>query len=305
MFDWNDIKHFLAVARTGSTLAASRQLRISQATVSRRITLFEEGLGVELFSRTPAGYALTARGAAMVPLAEAVEYAALAFGQGAGAEARKLSGLVRVTTVESAAASWVIPAIARLHDSHPEIQVEIITTDTNLDLARGEADVAIRFGPQPAGDTLFVRRLTELEECVYASRELAVQHGRPESPADLTRYPLVIETSEPFGRFADWLTNAAPQGRIVQRVTSLSSVIAAVRAGVGAALLPCMIGDQLKGVVRLMPPIAELTTPCWLVTTDPARRQPHVRAVIDCVVAYVARASTLAAPGPVDQRESG
>lgn len=305
MFDWNDLKHFLAVARSGSTLAASRQLRVSQATVSRRITLFEESLGVELFSRTPAGYVLTARGMSMVPLAEAVEYAAGAFAEGVQAEARKLSGLVRLTTVESAASAWVIPAIARLHESHPEVQVEIITTDTNLDLARGEADVAIRFGPQPQGDTLVVRRLTELEECVYASRELVLQHGRPETPAQLSRYPLVIETSEPFGRFASWLTAAAPQGRIVQRVTSLSSVIASVRAGVGAALLPCMIGDYLKGVVRLMPPIQELTTPCWLVTTDPARRQPHVRAVIDCVSAFVERAAAIRGPDLPDQLETG
>lgn len=287
MYDWDDLRFFLAVARHGSTLAASRSLKVSQATVSRRITLFEEKLGVELFARTPAGYALTARGLALVPAAEAVEAAAGHFGEAVGAESRKLSGLVRLTTVESAANAWVIPAVARLHDSHPEVQVEILTTDANLDLARGEADIAIRFGPRPDHEALIARHLTELEECVYASRELATRLGRPENLAALSRYPLIVESSVPFGRFARWLSEAVPEGRIVQRVTSLSTAIAGVRAGIGAAVLPCIMGDDLKGLVRLMPPIPELTTPCWMVTTDQARRQPHVRAVIDEVVGHI------------------
>ncbi|PKB19118.1 LysR family transcriptional regulator [Novosphingobium kunmingense] len=289
MFDWNDLKYFLAVARDGSTLAASRKLRVSQATVSRRIAFIEEQFGVELFSRAASGHALTARGEALVAHAEAVERAAGAFAEAVQSEQRRLSGTVRVTTVESAASAWVIPAIAGLHDNLPGVQVEIISTDENLDVARGEVDFAIRFGPMPEGETLVVRRLTELHECVYAERELVARLGRPETPEGLERYPLIVETSAPFDRFARWLTAAAPGGRIVQRVTSLSSVIAGVRAGIGAALLPTIIGDSLKGVVRVIPPIPELTTPCWMVTTDQARRQPHIRAVIDCVTDYVAR----------------
>lgn len=297
MFEWNDIRFFLAVARSGSTLAASRQLRVSQATVSRRIGMFEEQLGIELFARTASGYTLTARGAALVPVAEEVETAAGHFADAAQSEIRRVSGLVRVTTVDSAANSWVIPAIARLHENLPDIQVELITTDKNLDIARGEADFAIRFGPQPDGDTLVVRRLTELEEGIYASRELVARLGRPETTGQLSRYPLIVESSEAFERYADWLVSDVPEGRIVQRVTSLSSVIASVRSGIGAAILPCMIGDQLKGVVRVTPPIPELDTPCWLVTTDQARRQPHVRAVIDCVTEFVARATRVEQAG--------
>ena len=287
MFAWDDLRFFLAVARSGATLSAARGLKVSQATVSRRITLFEEALGVEFFARTPAGYALTARGTALVPAAEAVEEAARQFGETVGAETRRLSGSVRLTTVESAANAWIVPAVAKLHESHPDVQVEILTSDNNLDLARGEADVAIRFGPRPEGDTLIARHLTELEECVYASRELVTRLGRPENLAALSRYPLIVENSEPFGRFARWLAAAVPDGRIVQRVNSLSTAIAAARAGIGAAVLPCIMGDDQRGLVRLMPPIPELSTPCWMVTTDQARRQPHIRAVIDCVVAHV------------------
>ncbi|HUQ14168.1 MAG TPA: LysR family transcriptional regulator [Novosphingobium sp.] len=287
--DWNDLRFFLAVARSGSTLAASKQLKVSQATVSRRITVLEEAVGAELFSRGPAGYALTRRGAAIVPLAEAVESAVAEVTDTIAAESRRLSGEVRLTTVESAANSWVIPALRSLRETHPGIAVEVITSDANFDLARGEADVALRFGARPTQETLIVRHLTDLEEAFYASREIAVEYGRPVGHADLARYPLVADSPTRFAFGQAWIAENIPNARIVQRVNTLSGIIAAVRAGLGAALLPCLIGDDLKNLVRLTPPIDELSTPCWLVTTDAARRQPHIRAVIDCVVAQIER----------------
>jgi DNA-binding transcriptional LysR family regulator len=288
MVDWNDLRHFLAVARFGSTLAAARALKVSQATVSRRVTLLEEALGIALFARQPSGYVLTARGAALVPLAEAVEEAVERFGDAVAAETRRLSGKVRLTTVESAANAWVIPAIARLHQANPEIEVEIVTSDRNLDLARGEADVAIRFGARPTEDMLVVRQIAELQECIYASRELVTRLGRPVDLAGIAAYPLVAEI-EPDGWQSRWIAEHVPEARIVHRVSSLSGIIASIRAGIGAAALPCIMGDELKGLVRLLPPIEALTTPCWLVTTDLARRQPHIRALIDVVVAQVSR----------------
>jgi DNA-binding transcriptional LysR family regulator len=78
-------------------------------------------------------------------------------------------------------------------------------------------------------------------------------------------------------------------------------VISGVRAGLGAALLPCLMGDDIKGLVRLMPPIPELSTPCWMVTTDAARRQPHIRAVIDCVVAHIEQSTR---PVSIAEREA-
>jgi DNA-binding transcriptional LysR family regulator len=287
MFDWNDLRHFLAVARTGSTLAASKQLKVSQATVSRRVTMLEEALGTPLFARSASGYVLTPRGRAVLPAAEAVEAAVIAFDEGVKAESRRLSGEVRLTTVESAANAWVIPALKRLHASHPGISVEIVTSDVNLDLARGEADVAVRFGARPTQESLVARHLTDLEECIYATRELAVELGRPVDYADLARYPLVGNSGSRVGFSNGWIEANVPGARIVQRANTLSAIISSVRAGIGAAIMPCLIGDDMKGLVRLIPPIPELSTPCWLVTTDAARRQPHVRAVIDCVVAQI------------------
>ena len=289
MFNWNDLRHFLAVARSGSTLAASRTLRVSQATVFRRVSVLEETLGTALFVRSASGYELTTRGRAVLPFAEAVEAAVFGFDEAVKAESRRLSGEVRLTTVESAANAWVIPALKRHHASHPDIAVEIVTSDSNLDLARGEADVAIRFGSRPTQETLIARHLTDLEECIYATRELAVELGRPVDYADLVRYPLVGNSASGISLGNAWIVANVPGARIVQRANTLSAIISSVRAGMGAAILPSLIGDDLQGLVRLTPPIEELSTACWLVTTDVARRQPHIRAVIDCVVAGIER----------------
>lgn len=284
MFDWNDLRYFLAVARSGSTLSAARSLKVSQATISRRVTLFEEQLGIELFARSPTGYALTARGEALVPMAEAVEAAVGDFAENVEAEARRISGKVRLTTVESAVNAWVIPALAKLSRSHPGIEVDIVSADRYLDLGRGEADVAVRFGPRPSEEALVARKLTDLDECLFASRELVTRLGRPSSYADVARYPLVAETTDRAGLFNSWIMANIPGAQVVHRVSSLSGIVAAAHAGLGAAILPCIMGDHLKGLVRLLPPINELAMPVWMVTTDQARRQPHIRAVIDAVV---------------------
>lgn len=286
MLDWNDLRYFLAVARTGSTLAASKQLKVSQSTVSRRVTTLEDMIGVKLFVRKSSGYSLTPRGESILPSAETVEAAVLSFSDSIAAEARRIAGTVRLTTVESAANAWVVPALGLLRARYPELRVEIITSDQNLNLARGEADVAIRFGPKPTQETLIVRHLIDMQESFYASEELVSELGMPEDLAEMIRYPLVTSVDRESG-INKWLTENLKDAEVAHRLNSLSSIITSVRSGIGASVLPCLMGDDTRGLVRLLPPISELTTPGWMVTTDEARRQPHIRAVIDFVVEQI------------------
>jgi DNA-binding transcriptional LysR family regulator len=286
MLDWNDLRYFLSVVRTGSTLAASKQLKVSQSTVSRRITALEEQIEIKLFVRKPSGYELTPRGQAVLPAAESVEAAILTFSDGIAAESRRLAGTVRLSTVESAVNAWVIPAVSVLRDLHPEIRVEILTSEHYVDLARGEADIAIRFGPKPTQETLIVRHLVDMLESFYATKEMVERLGMPKSKSDLTRFLLVAWTDSD-STINRWINENVPDAEIIQRASSLSSILASVRSGLGAAILPCMMADEIPGLVRLMPPLRELTTPGWMVTTDEARRQPHIRAVIDVVVEQI------------------
>ncbi len=287
MLDWNDLRYFLAVARSGSTLAAARSLKVAQATVSRRITALEEALGTALFVRSPSGYTLSVRGQAMLSGAEGVERSIDSLVNSVEAEGRRLSGTVRLTTVESAANVWLMPAIAAFRAQHPAVIAEVIVDDRALDIARGEADIAIRFGNPPQDESLVIRRIVELHESVYVRRDIAEQIGMPNSYEGLARYPIIGFSGPGVGQIAQWTRSLGPDINIVHSANTLSAVIAAVRAGMGAAVIPCLIGDTMSGLVRLFPPIAELTTPGWLVTTSSARQQPHIRALLDFIADYI------------------
>lgn len=286
MLDWNDLRYFLAVARTGSTLAAAKHLRVSQSTVSRRVTALEDAIGVKLFIRKPSGYTLTPHGKSVLPAAESVEAAVLSFSDSIAAEARRVAGTVRLTTVESAANAWIIPTLGLLRARYPDLRLEIMTSDQNLDLSRGEADVALRFGAKPTEEALIVRHLVDMQETFYAHEQLVSELGMPNGMAEVLRYPLIMPMDRD-GLINRWLTEQFPDAEIAHRANTLSSIILSVRSGVGASILPCLMGDDTRGLVRLLPPIAELTTPGWMVTTDDARRQPHIRAVINFVVEQI------------------
>jgi DNA-binding transcriptional LysR family regulator len=287
MLDWNDLRYFLAVARNGSTLAASRSLKVAQATVSRRISALEEALGTALFIRSPSGYRLSVRGQAVLAAAEQVECSIESLVNSVEAEGRRLSGMVRLTTVESAANVWLMPALAAFRVQHPAVTAEVIVDDRALDIARGEADIAIRFGNPPQDESLVIRRIVELHESVYVRRDLADQLGMPNNYEGLLRYPIIGFSGTGVGHIAQWTSNLGPDINIVHSANTLSAVIAAVRAGMGAAVIPCLIGDAMSGLVRLFPPIPELTTPGWLVTTASARQQPHIRALLDFIADFI------------------
>ncbi len=136
MLDWNDLRYFLAVARQGSTLAAGRVLRVSQTTVARRIAALEQALGVPLFEKRPAGYALTTAGQDLVSRASHVEQAADAFVDAASAQSRDLSGSVKITTEEVYAITLLTPMLRELHEQFPEIMIELDTSQ-QADSSRG------------------------------------------------------------------------------------------------------------------------------------------------------------------------
>src|SRR5687768_7282588 len=124
MFDWNDLRAFLAVARTGSTLAAGRSLKVSQTTVARRVLALEEALGLTLFERRQAGYALTETGTALLGQAVSVETAAGAFSDAAAAASRDAQGVVRLTCLEIYAVTVLAPMLRDLHAAYPAIVIE-------------------------------------------------------------------------------------------------------------------------------------------------------------------------------------
>ena len=169
----------------------------------------------------------------------------------------------------------------------PGVMAEVIVDDRPLDIARGEADIAIRFGNPPEDESLVIRRIVEMRESVYVRHDLAEQLGIPNNYEGLKRYPIIGFSGPGLGPIGRWMQALGPDANVVHSANTLSAVIAAVRAGMGAAIMPCLIGDTTSGLVRLFPPIAELTTPGWIITTANARQQAHVRAMLDFIADYI------------------
>ena len=282
MLDWNDLRYFLAVARGGSTLSAGRTLRVSQTTVARRIAALEQAVGLTLFEKRPAGYALTPAGIEMLAHAEAVEAAALKFDNAASASTRDLSGTVRITTEEILAMTVIAPMLRELHDLHPGIHIDIDSAQTIRDLGSGEADIALRSttNPQPAG--VVGRALCKDDWTLYCSRDYAARHGVPKNKEDLKNHALIGGGGGNLWRaYSAWIKQLGLEDQVAVQHGSSAGLLSGVRSGFGIAVLPCMVGDGDPDLIRCLPPRENHGRVLWLLTHERVRHAPRVRTTID------------------------
>lgn len=283
MFDWDDLRFFLAVARHHSTLAAGRALKVNQSTVQRRLTELERHIGRPLVKRHPTGYRLTELGREMVAHAERVEQAVLGFEQHLDASKREAVGVIRVTCPEPLVYRITQSGLLdRFHARHPGLRVEFVMSDKYLDLAKGDADVALRSGDTD-GD-LVGRKIADSIWAVYASRRYIERHSKPERIEDLEQHALVgFDATMAKHRAAKWLGQVAPNGKIVARNNSVLGLLYAVKSGVGVGPLPTAIADAEKDLVRVLGPIPELARIWRLLTPPELRRTPRVAAFFDFI----------------------
>ena len=285
MFDWNDLRHFLAVARHGSTLAAAKTLRVSQSTVHRRLEELERRIGRKLVKRHPTGYRLTEFGEEMLAHAERVEDSVAAFERHTAASVRELKGSIRVTCPEGLGSSLVRSTLLdKFSARFPELRVELVMTIKILDLGKGQADIAIR-AAAPADESLVGRKIGDSLWAVYASRAYVKRHGGADRIADIDRHAIVqFDGDMADSRAAKWLQSVAPRARVAARSNSLSALVLAVKSGAGLAVVPVIVGENERDLVRVLGPIDDLTTPYYLLMHQDMRRTPRVRAFFDFVV---------------------
>jgi DNA-binding transcriptional LysR family regulator len=280
--DWNDLRYFLAVARGGSTLSASKELRVSQTTVARRIAALEESVGLTLFEKRPAGYAMTPSGEELLAHAEAVETAALGFDSAAARSTRDLSGIVRITTEEIFAVTLLAPLLRELHELHPEILIELDTAQTIRELGAGEADIALRSTTIEKGSGLVGRRLCVDDWTLYCSRDYAARHGVPGSLEELRNHALIGGGGGNLWRhYQAWLKSLGLEDRVAMHHASSTGLLSGVRSGFGIAVLPCIVADAEPDLIRCLAPRTKHGRVMWLLTHERVRHAPRVRTVID------------------------
>lgn len=287
-FDWDDLKHLLAVARHGSTLAAGRALGVDQSTVQRRLVELERRIGQALVQREPSGYRLTEFGQALLPHAERVEHAVTAFEQHIATATADVSGVIRVTCPEPIVFRITQSTLLeRFHALHPALQVHFVMSDKTIDLMKGEADVALRSGDTDDGE-LVGRKIGDSIWAIYASRAYIERHGRPERIEDLAQHALVgFDDTMAKHRISAWLHKVAPNATLVARSNSVLGLVYSAKAGVGVAPLPIALGDAEPDLVRVIEPVAELTRIWRVLTTPELRRTPRVSAFFDFIVSEI------------------
>ena len=284
-FDWDDLKHLLAVARHGSTLAAGRALGLDQSTVQRRLTALERRFGQALVRRQPSGYQLTEFGQTLLPHAERVEDAVAMFKQHLATAAAEVAGIIRVTCPEPIVFRITQSTLLeRFRERHPALQVHFVMSDKYIDLAKGEADVALRSGDTDDGD-LVGRKIGDSVWAIYASTTYIERHGSPQRVEDLPRHALVgFDDTMAKHRIAAWLRKIAPGAVLAARTNSVLGLVYSAKAGIGVAPLPIALGDAEPDLVRVIEPVAELTRIWRVLTTPELRHTPRVAAFFEFIV---------------------
>ncbi len=279
---WDDVRAFLEVARRGTLPEAARSLGISTATAGRRVQRLEAALGASLFERLPNRLALTPLGEELAEAGTAMRQGAAALAQRATTWTARTDAPVRVTATGSV--SLFLAAHARhLAVLAEGVTVSVLTTKAALDVAGGEAEIALRMRRLPADGPLAGRRLGRVAFAVYAARDLWEELKRPENWRDLDVVGLPETARTPSQ--SRWLDTAAERhGAVVRlRFGEVALRHRAVRESAGASLLPCFLGDRDPELVRLLDPPPELIEDVHLLLHERGRRTRPVRTVADAL----------------------
>jgi DNA-binding transcriptional LysR family regulator len=253
MFDWNDLKYFIAVARNGSTLAAAKVLGSSQSTVHRRLNELEKRLGRSLIKRHPTGYRLTELGSSMLVHAERVEGAITTFERNLAASDQSLTGIVRVTCPEAFGYRLMRSNLLdKFNAQFPALRVEFVMSDKVLNLSKGEADIAIRVPPFNER-ALVTRKIGDQPWAIYATREYVERRGRISCFEEINNHNVIaFDGSMRNHHAAQWLRRVAPKASVAARSNSLPSLLLGVKSGAGLSLLPVIIGDSEHDLTRML-----------------------------------------------------
>ncbi|MDI9699051.1 LysR family transcriptional regulator, partial [Burkholderia cenocepacia] len=267
---------------------AAQTLGVDQATVGRRLATLEHMLGATLFLRSSKGYLPTPVGELALRAAEAMEQHAHELVRLTHGVDRRLAGEVKITTTDALAIEFVMPSIARLHAKHPDVSVALNTSTHILNLAKREADIAIRT-VRPENPDLVARRLACWDMGLFASPDYLHRHGEPERGRAFAGHDLVVY--QPYidaSRKPTLAGEPIDGGRIVTRTNSNLMMRAALRAGLGVGEIPVHMGER-DGLTRIWPDrMRQSPYEVWLVTHRDLRHTARIRAAIDEIVAAFA-----------------
>ncbi|NKB54484.1 MAG: LysR family transcriptional regulator [Rhizobiaceae bacterium] len=282
MFEWSDIRTFLALARGGSALTAAKHLNTNQTTVSRRIDRLEHALKLRLFEKSTRGYTLTKNGAELIPIAENMELAAQQIDGHSTRLVREISGTIRFSGLVVTMRMYGVPLMEMFRKAYPNVLFELDTQDHFVSLENGQADIALRSADQIEGDTLIARKIDMQPFGLYCGKEYAAKHGRPRSLKDLPRHTMLDygDNLKASNSCIRWMASKMPVDRVVFRVDSPAGMAVALKAGAGVGLLPRVVGED-EAELDFCFGHPSLMHPIWIVASSQSYATPLVRTFLD------------------------
>ncbi|WP_267361568.1 MULTISPECIES: LysR family transcriptional regulator [unclassified Methylobacterium] len=282
MFDWEDLRHFIALAETGTLSGAARALKVDHATVGRRVSALERAFDTPLIERLPKRWILTDAGRQVASQAEDMQAQAHSLERALKAQHSPLSGTVTVSTPPAFASHVLAPRLAIFRRLYPNLHLVLLGNQAVASLSRQEADIAVRISrPQEASSVS--RKVGTMEFWLYAAPSYL---EIPSAGWDFIAYDATLDHVVE----QRWLLEFAGDRPVVFRANDLMCQAAAARAGVGIAVLPCFMARDDKGLIPLTADLKRPARDIYLVVHSDLRRMPAVRAVLEFVADEVGRA---------------
>ncbi|MBS0476697.1 MAG: LysR family transcriptional regulator [Proteobacteria bacterium] len=275
--NWDDLRFIVTLEREGTMAMAGRRLGVDQTTVARRLRALEGNLGAPLLERNDGRWRPTPFGQRVLERAARIEEDVAGVLRLADADSTQVSGLVRITTVSAIISEWLQPRLPDLYQRYPDLCVDLIASNDNLNVARREADIAIRLARPKTGGFL-IRKLADVGFACYGPAR-----SRPQvRPGDWVAYNEELAHTPEMHH----LQYVLGDGRIRLRSSNPPILARAIADGIGHGVLPCFIADPDPALIRLFGPEPVLNRELWMVIHPDARAQPRVASTADWLVEH-------------------
>ena len=275
MIDWNDLPYFLAVAKSGTLMGASKELNVNHSTVFRRINAIEDKLGTRLFERLTEGYELTQIGHIVLQHARSAENSIHSLERAVVGKDYELLGEIRITAPHSIAEHVLVPCVAKFRIDHPRISVNIIVSSALYDLSRRDADIAVRSTNNPP-DYLLGRKVTDLTWSAFASKAYLKKNGRPVDTEDLIEFDLIgVDESLLRIEAYKWMMHHYSIDNFSCSASDVKTISTLCDKGLGVAILPTNYFNQ--NLVKLFDIEPEFKDGLWILTHPDLRQVARIK----------------------------
>lgn len=279
--NWNDLKYYLAVARTNSITDAAEKLGVSPSTVSRRISILEKDLGIALFNKRPSGYFQTRSSLKIYKIADEIELNIFKTQRIVKNDINDNFHVVKVNMPELLG-NQIIPELRLLQKKEPTIRFELINNVRNTKLSTRSNDIVVRYG-RPDSGAYKIKKIGLVSRALFCSKKYIEEHGIPKFPSDLTNHFLIGWDKEMDNLpLAKWCSSITKDNKYWMIAPNLNAQLEAVVSGLGIAALPNFVAVKYE-LVQLFPDIPSFDTEIFLMKSMETESYKSVKILANCI----------------------